>query len=320
MKTVTVVIPTYNRADLIELTLAALVSQTRPADEIIVVDDGSTDGTDAVLARYAPQIRNLRIANSGELVARNSGLREATGDLVGFCDSDDIWEPNCLETLAMQWDKTPGLFACYADFRTLRATGLSSETKFASAPPGFWSGLDQAGEDAGVFRIAYPERLIVFQPFFPSCMMVDRAEFLAAGGWDEGVTGLVGCDLATTLRVSTHPPVGVVRRPLVQIRKHTQNYSANVERMNLGDAEVLDYALRTRRELAPLASLIMASMAQRRGAAMESAFSRLDFAETCRIGALLPRGELTLKQQVKKLIAHFPTPLARLAASALARA
>ena len=239
----TIVVPTYNRADLIAETLDALLAQTQRPAEIIVIDDGSTDTTQQGLAPYNQSVTSVRIENSGELVARNTGLRAAKTPLVAFCDSDDIWSPDCLATLSAQWRTTPELLACYANFRFLRNGTLSDDTKFNGAPEDFWNGLKQTSANSGVFESQIIDRLLQFQPFFPSCMMVAREKFIAAGGWDEGTTRLVGCDFATALRVGANPPIAVVHCPLVAIRKHAQNFSADTEKMNLGDANVLEYVL-----------------------------------------------------------------------------
>jgi len=313
------VVPAFNRAALIAETLDALLAQTEAPAEIIVVDDGSTDATPQVLAGFAGKIRVIRIENSGELVARNTGLHAARGDFVGFCDSDDIWAPDCLATLRAQFAHTPELLACYANFRVLRDGVVSEDTKFDAAPADFWSGLRPAGPYAGVFDICIVERLLKFQPFFPSCMMVAREKFLAAGGWDEGTSRLVGCDFATTLRVAAHPPIGVVHQPLVAIRKHAQNFSADTEKMNLGDANVLDHVLRTRPELARLEQQIRRSMAERRSAALDSAFSRRDFMAVREIYARLPSGAAGPKQRAKRWIAALPRPLDRMVARLVSR-
>jgi hypothetical protein len=147
-------------------------------------------------------------------------------------------------------------------------------------------------------------------------MMVARAAFLALGGWDEGVSRSVGCDLATVLRVAARPPLGVCLRPLVAIRKHAGNFSADVEKMNLGDAGVLDYVLRTRPELAPMAPAIRDSIGRRRRAALDSAFARGDFAAVRDIYRLL--AQRPPRQRAKRAIAGLPPPLSRLAV-ALAR-
>ena len=130
MTEIGVVIPTYNRAGLIGETLDAVFAQTLPPDEVIVVDDGSTDDTQSVLASYLSRVRPLRITNSGELAARNAGLRAAQSRLVAFCDSDDLWTPDFLATMSAQWHAEPKLIACYADFRTLAET-IALRSKFA---------------------------------------------------------------------------------------------------------------------------------------------------------------------------------------------
>ena len=319
MAEISVVIPTYDRAGLIGETLQAVFAQTLPADEIIVVDDGSKDDTPAVLAHHGSRIRPIRIANSGELVARNTGLRAARGRLVAFCDSDDLWAPDFLATMAAQWRTEPGLVACYADFRTLQAGRLGERSKFDDAPRDFWNGLRFAGPQAGIFDFPIVDRLLSFQPFFPSCMMVCRTAFLDMGGWDEEVSRLVGCDFATTLRIAARPPLGVVRRPLVAIRKHASNFSGDTEAMNLGDARVLAHVLRTRPELAPLGEAIRGSMALRREAALDSAFSRRDFAAVRDIYGLLPADFRRAKQRAKRVIAALPPPLDRVAAALVSR-
>jgi GT2 family glycosyltransferase len=93
-----IVIPTYNRARLLEETLATVFAQELTDYEVLVVDDGSTDDTAAVLARYGDRVRALRQENQGQGVARNLGIQHATGRYVVFLDSDDLWFPWTLST------------------------------------------------------------------------------------------------------------------------------------------------------------------------------------------------------------------------------
>ena len=86
MPTLSVIIPNYNRAGLIGETLDNVFAQTRPPDEVIVVDDGSTDASVAVIERYGSRVRLIRQANAGPGAARNRGLAEARGDLIQFMD------------------------------------------------------------------------------------------------------------------------------------------------------------------------------------------------------------------------------------------
>lgn len=86
-----VVIPTYNRADYIALTIESVLQQTYDNIEVIVIDDGSTDNTAVVLEAFAPQVRYVRQQNAERGASRNHGLRLASGKYVAFLDSDDLW-------------------------------------------------------------------------------------------------------------------------------------------------------------------------------------------------------------------------------------
>jgi glycosyltransferase involved in cell wall biosynthesis len=94
---VSVIIPTYNRSDAVSRALSSVASQSRPPDEILVVDDGSTDGTPEHIPELFPEAIYLRQENRGASAARNRGIREARGDYVAFLDSDDEWLPRKLE-------------------------------------------------------------------------------------------------------------------------------------------------------------------------------------------------------------------------------
>jgi glycosyltransferase involved in cell wall biosynthesis len=91
-----VVIPVYNRASLIGQTLESVFSQTYTDYEVIVVDDGSTDGTWHALQGYGDRIRAIRQTNAGPGAARNLGIAQAQGEYVAFLDSDDLWYPHTL--------------------------------------------------------------------------------------------------------------------------------------------------------------------------------------------------------------------------------
>jgi glycosyltransferase involved in cell wall biosynthesis len=98
MPTVSVIIPTYNRVTLLVEALDSVFSQTRPPDETIVIDDGSTDDTEQVIrSRFGTRVRYMRQDNAGQSSARNNGIQAAIGELVAFLDSDDLWVPDRLE-------------------------------------------------------------------------------------------------------------------------------------------------------------------------------------------------------------------------------
>jgi glycosyltransferase involved in cell wall biosynthesis len=94
---VSVVIATYNSEAYIAEAIESVLGQTVPPDEVIVIDDGSTDGTRGILDGFGDRIIALTQANSGQAVAVNKGLAMARGELIGFCDADDLWTPRKLE-------------------------------------------------------------------------------------------------------------------------------------------------------------------------------------------------------------------------------
>lgn len=96
---VAVIVPTYNRAAHIGAALDSILSQSEPPEEVIVVDDGSTDDTLAVLAAYGNRVRVIAQANTGVSGARNAGARAARADWLTFLDSDDLWCPDRMRLL-----------------------------------------------------------------------------------------------------------------------------------------------------------------------------------------------------------------------------
>lgn len=98
--TVAVIIPTYNRASFLPQAIGSLLNQTRVPDEIIVVDDGSTDHTPEILAHYDAPVIVIRQENQGRSAARNTGIEAVQSDLIAFLDSDDLLLPESIEKRA----------------------------------------------------------------------------------------------------------------------------------------------------------------------------------------------------------------------------
>ena len=94
---VSVIIAAYNAEAYIAEAVESVLGQTLPPDEVIVIDDGSTDGTRNVLGQFGDRITVLNQTNSGQAVAVNKALAAAQGELIGFCDADDLWTPRKLE-------------------------------------------------------------------------------------------------------------------------------------------------------------------------------------------------------------------------------
>ena len=94
---ISAIVPLYNARAYVVEAIDSILAQTRKADEIIVVDDGSTDGGGELLAAYGPKVRVIRQANAGGATALNRGIANATGDTLAFLDSDDLWVTDKLE-------------------------------------------------------------------------------------------------------------------------------------------------------------------------------------------------------------------------------
>jgi glycosyltransferase involved in cell wall biosynthesis len=118
--TVSVVIPTYNRAQLLARALRSVLPECQPGDEVIVVDDGSSDDTEAVVRAFGPPVRYLAGVHRGAGAARNMGIRAASGDLVAFLDDDDEWMPGKLAWQRTILQQFPDVLFLFSDFGSKR--------------------------------------------------------------------------------------------------------------------------------------------------------------------------------------------------------
>lgn len=136
---ISVVLPVFNRASYVGEAIESVLSQTRPPDELIVVDDGSTDDSVAVVERWArPSLRIVRQENRGIGGARNAGLREVSGDAVAFIDSDDLWERDKLarqEAALREGGDVPLVFGHLVEFLSPeRADELGASLRVSTDP------------------------------------------------------------------------------------------------------------------------------------------------------------------------------------------
>ncbi|HEX5501553.1 MAG TPA: glycosyltransferase family 2 protein [Thermomicrobiales bacterium] len=120
---VSVIIPTHNRAALVLRAVTSVLRIVEPGDEVLVVDDGSTDGTEAALAHYDGRIRYLRVPHGGAGAARNHGIRAARTPLVAFLDSDDEWAPDKLRLQRALLQQRPDVLFCFSDFSVRHESG-----------------------------------------------------------------------------------------------------------------------------------------------------------------------------------------------------
>jgi glycosyltransferase involved in cell wall biosynthesis len=161
--TISVVIPSYNTGALLRETLDSVLAQSRPAHEIIVVDDGSTDDTAEIVRGYG-SVRYIWQQNQGQANARNTGIEAATGSWVALLDSDDLFLPDRLRSAAEAIEANPRLVAVYSAFDFYYSDGARS------------------------FFPVFPARnlwpaLRYRSPILPSTATILRSALLALGGF-----------------------------------------------------------------------------------------------------------------------------------------
>ena len=112
MPTISAIVLTFNRADLLGEAIASIEGQTRPPDEILILDDGSTDETRALVESLGSRVRYVYQENRGLPASRNIAVRTVTGELIAFLDSDDVWLPGHLEKLLARLEQLADPASC----------------------------------------------------------------------------------------------------------------------------------------------------------------------------------------------------------------
>ncbi|WAJ70689.1 glycosyltransferase family 2 protein [Catenovulum adriaticum] len=225
-----VVIPTYNRAELLLETLDSILSQTYPVNEIIVIDDGSSDDTQAqVAALNHPLIRYIKQDNTGQNIARHNGVLKANYTWVALCDSDDLWTPDHIARLADLIEFYP---SCDFVFSNFSEFGNSSRylDKFASAPI-HWqtSSFYQTQDDFRLYDGELFYQLLDFTPIFPSTLAFKKEKYIAYNAISANLKGqnLGAEDFYTTLMFAAKGILASDSKITAKIRKHDENHSGS---------------------------------------------------------------------------------------------
>ena len=193
---VSVIIPTHDRAAVLGRAIESVLAQTLPPREIIVVDDGSTDGTEALLRSAFPQVRCLRQENRGVSVARNAGIAAATGEWLAFLDSDDEWLPGKLAAQREALESNPDCRLCHAEEIWIRNGKRVNAMRKHEKSGG------------NIYRRCLPLCVIS-----PSAVVIHRDLFRDYGGFDETLPACEDYDL--WLRICAREPVAFVEQPQI---------------------------------------------------------------------------------------------------------
>lgn len=307
---VSVVIPTYNRATLIGETIDSILAQTRPPAEIIVVDDGSTDDTETVVARYGA-VRHHRISNVGPSAARNVGVSLARGSWIAFCDSDDLWRPQKLERQLHLHTLAPSLEYSFTDFSFFGSGGWSSGSRFAEAPVGFWEPDRRIlAESAWIFDSPLYSRILRFHPVAPSTVLMTKRLFGQLGGYDERFSRGLSEDMEFTLRCAGVTPIGVLAEAVVGLRKHAGNRSRDNIGSWMAQIGILEHALAAHVAAKPVAHVVRDEIQIRRALAAARAFVLGKLDVTRALAPAIDRDHRDWKLSIMIAIANLPSPVA----------
>jgi glycosyltransferase involved in cell wall biosynthesis len=205
---VSVVIPTYNRRALLQLTLNSVLAQTFDDFEVVVVNDGSSDDTAAMLQPLvdAGRLRVVDQPNGGPASARNRGINEALGEYIALLDDDDLWPPDKLAWQVDALRRNPDAVLVYG---FMQSFGL--ERPFRWPPP---------DGPAGSVRRAFLRKNWIRSP---GQALIRRSALHTVGGFDASVLGADDWDLY--LRLAEVGPFVYAHRHALSYRAHADNFS-----------------------------------------------------------------------------------------------
>jgi len=204
---ISVIIPSWNRADRLAAALDSVRAQSLAAHEIIVVDDGSTDNTRELLGRHYPEVHYLYQQNAGVSCARNTGIKAASGDWIALLDSDDQWHASKLERQQQALLAQPGYRLCHCDEIWMRNGKRVNPMK------------KHAKSGGHIFRQCLPLCIIS-----PSAVIIKRSLFDDTGLFDESLPACEDYDL--WLRICATQPVLFVDQPLlIKVGGHADQLS-----------------------------------------------------------------------------------------------
>jgi len=193
---VSVIIPTYNRASFLKEALDSVLLQQNAEMEVIVVDDGSTDDTAAIVESFGRAVTYLYQSNAGVSAARNTGIKAARGRWLALLDSDDLWLPGKLQFQLELLNRHKDIKICQTEELWIRNGRRQNPKKYHKKPSGHCFS-------------ALLERCLVS----PSAVMMHRELLDEVGLFDEALPACEDYDM--WLRIGSRYPIGLLERPLI---------------------------------------------------------------------------------------------------------
>ena len=206
---VSVVIPVFNGAGVIGETIESVLNQTFRNHEIIVVDDGSTDGSGEVLKQFSKHITLCRQQNQGVAITRNRGISIAKGEWIAFLDQDDLWYPQKLATQIDYVEKYPGVDFFYSDMNTIDEKGNILNRNYL---------VTENQQPKELTKLSFS---LIFDncPFpFPSTVLAKKEVLLKAGGFNPLFRANHHEDVELFVKVARITPIHFIPESLIAYR------------------------------------------------------------------------------------------------------
>ncbi|MGB2890207.1 MAG: glycosyltransferase [Candidatus Acidiferrales bacterium] len=211
MPRVSVVIPTYNSAAFLEEAIQSVLGQTYSDFEVVVVDDGSTDGTEYVVRSFGDRVSYLKQDNRGVSAARNHGIQKSQGNYVAFLDSDDFWLPGKLAEQIPLLDRDAELGLVYSDWRVTSEKGVLEPSYLSNLAPASGYVFDELVRSGFILT---------------SGTVVRRSCLDDVGDFDETLS--IAQDYDLWLRICYRWKIALVNKPLVIKRSWDGSLSSNL--------------------------------------------------------------------------------------------
>ena len=301
---VSVIIPTYNRIATIAKAVDSVLAQSYPDIEIIIADDGSTDGTCESLAAYGGQVRIVKQPNRGPSAARNLGVRASSGDILAFLDSDDLWLPEKIERQVRVLEAGGNGVPCCICNASLESEPGRTSTSFEVA------GIKC---DAGSGFILNPAQLLATRfLLFNQVVAVRREVFERIDGFNEDLWLLEDHDLA--LRLSIEGKWGFVSDPLVCKYETPGNLGGSARTDHLGHLKAVVKVLEIFLSNKSLTNPAVRKLVERERSGLLNAVSATAMAaESDAVRAMVGRARLLVQRLGRGLRRRSPAwPTARI--------
>jgi hypothetical protein len=208
-KQVSIIIPSYNHAQYVGEAIRSVLGQTYDSLEIIVVDDGSTDNTRAVVGEFGNAVRYIWQENQGLSAARNTGICAARGEFIGVLDADDLYEPEFVATLTAVLQTDPDAAAVYCAYQYVDEDNVPLPQQASRTVP----------------PEQLHEALLGGNFLVPLCLLVRKSAYVQAGLFDKTFQGCADWDM--WLRLSREYRIAGIDRPLVRYRRLSNSMSSD---------------------------------------------------------------------------------------------